>query len=464
MWEFRNFVLGFSLSLVSVSLTSHLLASPSHITNTYNHSANISIDLYKKNDSITNKVVFSDIHKASLSTQTLNDETAPLFASRASEVKLSDLSLTKDTPQASEIIYSPMDINGAEDDEILSINIDNTIPIDVESPSNTTYTAEVSYGDDTDNKIALLPTDVTSNEADTSFDSPWVIAQGSKHIKNKKLLEKYKPEPSSKPVLDDLTQLTQNDDDVSYKVAERIKQSIIFPIPDEILNDENLTPTFISPKQHSSNKKTTSTKKAKEDTIQTSSTEEPSLKIISKTTPPSQSSMKEQKTSKGILDNISSWFAPTTEKEKSTPKAAKNKIAPSYSSQDEQRVADTPSTMSSNDALVSFYETIQETQKEQDANKIIPSELKLSFQPDRAEISGQTLRWLKAFSEKSKEKNSYLQIRLDATAPIELQRKRLNLLYTIFMNNGVDFKKVDTVFSLTEPNTFIIRTIKIQEK
>jgi len=113
--------------------------------------------------------------------------------------------------------------------------------------------------------------------------------------------------------------------------------------------------------------------------------------------------------------------------------------------------------------LVSFYETIQETKQEQAKNKIIPSELKLSFQPDRAEISGQTLRWLKAFSEKAKEEKTYLQIRLDATAPIELQRKRLNLLYTIFMNNGVDFSKVDTVFSLTEPNAFIIRTLQLKQ-
>lgn len=463
MWEFRNFVLGFSLSLVSVSLTSHLLASPSHVANAYNHDANLSIDLYKKNDSIARKIVFSDIHKASLSVQEpINTASSPL-TSHTSEVKLADLSLSQEVPSTSDVVYSPTDINGSEDDEILSINIDNTIPIDIENTSDATYNAEVSYGDDTDNKIALLPTEVTTDESETSFDSPWVVAQGSKHIKNKKLLEKYAPEASGKPVLDDLKKLAKNDDEVSYKVAERIKQSIIFPIPDEILNDENLTPTFISPKQTSSNPKTASTKNKKEDTSVKSSIEEPSLKIISKTTPETKTAVKEQKNSKGILDNISSWFSPSTEKEKVTSKTVKNKITPSYSSQEEQRTQDTSSTISSNDALVSFYETIQETQKEQDANKIIPSELKLSFQPDRAEISGQTLRWLKAFSEKSKEKNNYLQIRLDATAPIELQRKRLNLLYTIFMNNGVDFKKVDTVFSLTEPNTFIIRTIKIQE-
>ncbi|MBR5598889.1 MAG: hypothetical protein IKW39_02485, partial [Alphaproteobacteria bacterium] len=93
--------------------------------------------------------------------------------------------------------------------------------------------------------------------------------------------------------------------------------------------------------------------------------------------------------------------------------------------------------------------------------KITPSELKLSFNNDRAEISGQTLRWIKAFSEKTNEESSFIQVMLDATASAELQRKRLNLLYTIFINNNVDLNKVDTVFSNVEPNTFIIRTLNL---
>ena len=52
---------------------------------------------------------------------------------------------------------------------------------------------------------------------------------------------------------------------------------------------------------------------------------------------------------------------------------------------------------------------------------------------------------------------------LDATTSTELQRKRLNLLYTIFINNNVDLNKVDTVFTNIEPNTFIIRTITLSK-
>ena len=106
---------------------------------------------------------------------------------------------------------------------------------------------------------------------------------------------------------------------------------------------------------------------------------------------------------------------------------------------------------------------MQETKKEHTKRKIIPSELKLAFQPERAEISGTTLNWLKQFSEATMDGQTYLQVRLNASTSAELQKKRLNLLYTIFMNNGVDLNKVDTVFLPTEPNTFIIRVLKINQ-
>lgn len=466
MWEFKNFIFGFGLSLVGVSLTSHLLASSAHISHVYPSHSSIQIELFKSDNTAFKNISFAEIQKNSLLDIHPSQDNMS-SSSQSSEIKLAELPSTKNeiSSENSDIIYSPQEIDGPEDDEILSVNIDNSIPIDFEKQQNYSYDAEVSYSGDTDNQIALLPTDTSVDNIDNSFDSPWVVAQGSKHIKNKKLLEQYASDNTNSLFDDTPEQLANNTEDLSYKVAERIKQSIIFPIPDEILNDENLTPTFIANKPQ-----TTTIKKEKSQTSKKKSSPEPlavpqednsSLKIISKKIPDTKPTSTTPKESKSILSNISSWFSPSdSRKEVSTPAQPKSKIKPSYSSQGEQS---NTATLSSNDALVSFYETIQETQKEQAQNKIIPSELKLSFQPDRAEISGQTLRWLKAFSEKAKERHYYLQIRLDATASIELQRKRLNLLYTIFANNGVDFKKVDTVFSLTEPNTFIIRTIKIQE-
>ena len=92
---------------------------------------------------------------------------------------------------------------------------------------------------------------------------------------------------------------------------------------------------------------------------------------------------------------------------------------------------------------------------------IIPSELKLFFQPNRAEISGQTLEWLHAFSQNAvKDDDVMIEIRIDGSGSYELQQKRLNLLYTIFANNGVNYDKINIIFTARDPNSFIIRNVK----
>lgn len=466
MRAFRGFILGFSLSLVSVSLTGHLLSSSTLHGTSFTKGADIRIDLFKKDTSPLVHNVFANIQKHSLlppASDAFSSKEVPI-----SEINLASSSInsTTNTSVPPDVVYAPENIEGSEDDEILNVNIDEQIPIDfnTEVPHQN---AVISQSDTDNNKIALLPSQITPDTNNDVFASPWVVAKGSKHIKNKKLLEDYAKQNPQDALSDTPKQLASGEEGLSYKVAERIKQSIIFPIPDEILNDENLTPTFIAPqKKNISTSKTSKKTEAKPSSLNQTNKAE-TLKIISKVEPSKNEPPLQSNTeSRGLLSNISSWFSTDNKGSSSQQKPdSKRKSVPSYSSQGEQvNVSDKSSSLSSNDALVSFYETIQETQKEQAKNKIIPSELKLYFQPERAEISGQTLRWLKAFAEKAKETYTYLQIRLDATAPIDLQRKRLNLLYTVLMNNGVDFKKVDTVFSLTEPNTFIIRTIKVQEQ
>ncbi|MFR1032620.1 MAG: hypothetical protein ACLSFR_00175 [Alphaproteobacteria bacterium] len=90
----------------------------------------------------------------------------------------------------------------------------------------------------------------------------------------------------------------------------------------------------------------------------------------------------------------------------------------------------------------------------------MPTEMRLSFQPNRAEISGQTLRWIQAFAGKAADDPAMsIEIRIDGTSGMELQQKRLNLLHNILTNKGVEYSKINTVFTNREPNSFIIRTI-----
>lgn len=414
-----GFIIGFTLSLTSVSLGCLLCLSPN--THTINdNSSYTQIDLFKNNTSPALKQntsdLFASVHKTSL--------TPNIF---------------QDTVHNHSNDYENI---APEDDEILNINIDGSIPIEYDNNHLYSEQAEVVQYDETE-LTAMLPTHITDTSDEFDESSPWVIAKGGKHIKNKQLLEDMQSQANSIDIAGKLSPDIDSTAEDSYKVAERIKSSLLFPIPSEILNDENLTPTFIKKK----NKKDTETKTppAKE------------LKIISPAQPKAESAT----SSNGILNSISSWLSSENSSSTENNNAKKTNTPPSYSSQGTFKPA-SKSLPTNNNEFVNFYKTLQETSAAQHNNSIIPSELKLSFQPERAEISGQTLRWLKAFSEATQNENTYLQIRLDATASTELQRKRLNLLYTIFMNNGVDLKKIDTVFSLTEPNAFIIRTLKMK--
>ena len=91
--------------------------------------------------------------------------------------------------------------------------------------------------------------------------------------------------------------------------------------------------------------------------------------------------------------------------------------------------------------------------------KIMPTEMRLSFQPNRAEISGQTLRWIQAFAARAANNPEIgIEIRIDGTSAMELQQKRLNLLHNILTNRGVEYSKINTIFTNREPNSFILRT------
>ena len=428
----KNFVLGFILSLFGVTLLGHLYPSP-YQKSPKPVASNIHITLFKKADTSSHPLLksnlFANVKKQSIALNTIEDE-LPI------------------TP-------SP---EGIEDDEILNIALDDNIPIEFSSSFDEDNKTEV-LTEDTEDKSAMLPSELLEDE--TFEKTPWVVAKGSPYIKNKRLLAELEQPASNNLFTETIQSVENNEKDLSYKVAEKIKQSIIFPIPNEILNDEDLTPTFIHTKKKPSS---TSEDKPKVSVkIEKKKEETPKLVI-------EQEKKSEEKISvapkpvkdSSILDSISSWFTdkPAVTQD-DTPTVKQNTVpvkkkAPSYSSQD--RI--TAKQQQQTEDLAQFYESLQQTRNEHIQRNIASLELKLFFQPGRAEISGKTLNWLKIFSEAALKHNTYLQVRLDGSIDTELQKKRLNLLYTIFMNNGVDFQKIDTVFSLTEPNAFIIRTVK----
>lgn len=280
----------------------------------------------------------------------------------------------------------------------------------------------------------------TSGDVDTSDDgwqtmaeknnepvNAWIAAKGAGHIANSKIKDEqyYKSADKKilKKVLRDETKSQTAKGDV--QLASETVDNLLIPIPEDILNDPNLTPQLVSSPQGKELEE-----KITEQENQAYGTTAPQKKKINDTT------KKEiQSEDKGLLQSITSIFKKDTGNEQANDEG---------------------------DSESFFDRLTKKTKNSEYSGKILPTEIRLAFQPNRAEISGITLKWLQAFANKiNEDKNAGLEIRIDGSSSYELQQKRLNLLNNILASNGVDFSKVNTIFTTREPNSFIIRTVRI---
>ncbi len=203
------------------------------------------------------------------------------------------------------------------------------------------------------------------------------------------------------------------------KLAYKMIQNLIIPLPEDIATDADLTPQLSS---------------------------EPNQKPVKVTKKESKELKKEEKES-GLFKSISSWFSSNDKSKDDNKKSDKQ--------QDKKK---------KKRSGIFLFDRENDDKENRDlagTTEIMPAELKLSFQPNRAEISGHTLRWIHAFADNARDNHGiYIEIRIDGTSSFALQQKRLNLLSSIFANRGVDFRKVNVIFTSREPNSFIIRNIR----
>ena len=206
------------------------------------------------------------------------------------------------------------------------------------------------------------------------------------------------------------------DEDNQVQTAEMVK-NILIPIPEDILNDKNLTPQLVSPKKS----------------------------LDRKNTEPEEETVAEEEKSGGLFKSLASMFSGSDSNESDEVTT-------------DEETTEKPKKAKKRKGLFSAFGG------DKTPTKILPAEMRLSFQPGRAEISGTTLRWIQAFANKViEDPNVILEVRIDRTSSFELQQKRLNLLHNILTNKGVDYGKINTVFTSREPNSFIIRTLRINE-
>lgn len=269
----------------------------------------------------------------------------------------------------------------------------------------------------------------TMAEKQNSSTNAWVAAKGSGYAPNNKIKDEqfYKSadRKALKKVLRDDTLQPGASKDI--KLASETVDNLLIPIPEDILNDPNLTPQLVS----SSQNKDLEEKVTEQENIAYGTTNK-----TSKATPTKKEEKATKEQDSGLLKSITSIFKKDT--------------------------ASTEQSNKENDEG-SFLDRFKRKNKGSEfSGKILPTEIRLAFQPNRAEISGVTLKWLQAFANKiNEDKNAGLEIRIDGSSSYELQQKRLNLLNNILASNGVDFNKVNTIFTTREPNSFIIRTVRI---
>jgi len=261
-------------------------------------------------------------------------------------------------------------------------------------------------------------------EMSETDENPWVVAKSNSFAKNSKAAEDYSDVGKEQEVEKLLSPSKMEEEGKEVQTAEKMVKNILIPIPEDILNDENLTPQLVSPKK-------TPVERVgyKRDTEDEEAETDEELSGAGK--------------KKGFFKKLSSLFG---------------------GGDDEDETDEEDEETTSSKKKKSNKKLIGSLRGEKGGTKILPAEMRLSFQPGRAEISGQTLRWVQAFANKAAEDpNIILEIRIDKNSSYALQQRRLDLLHKVLDRHGVDDEKINTVFTSREPNSFIIRTLRIND-
>lgn len=318
-------------------------------------------------------------------------------------------------------------------------------------------TEPLSDDEDDEETVAENSDDETLARAYNEDDDPWEVAEAAnKHVTKNTYGVK------SEPLQQDVN--LPEEDAQSKQLARRPPQNILIPVPEDILNDENLTPQF-----------STSEENLRIEQELRDSHQLPELlpeeRIGSGTAPEARSSEGRTDGDSGVIPSIDDekdFDSNTTETDAEDERTSQNlsdSVAAWFDGIKTKVTGNKPTdpqtdeTQGKTDKHSSIFQRLLGNNGQQ--QDIVPTELKLAFQPNRAEISGQTLDWLHAFADNAVQNdNVIVEIRVDRSASYEVQKKRLTLLYKILADNGVERNKVNIIFTDREPNSFIIRNVR----
>lgn len=103
---------------------------------------------------------------------------------------------------------------------------------------------------------------------------------------------------------------------------------------------------------------------------------------------------------------------------------------------------------------------LEAAQTNQELPLIMPMDLKVSFYPNAADFSGQTIKWLKVFSLKALQDPRYvIEVRL-SKENLLLQQKRLFVIQKILANSGLSSHQLVVDYVKRPKDSLILRMVK----
>ncbi len=106
---------------------------------------------------------------------------------------------------------------------------------------------------------------------------------------------------------------------------------------------------------------------------------------------------------------------------------------------------------------------LADAQNQDETPLLMPQDIKVTFYPNSAEFSGQTVKWIKVFSMRARNDPRYMvEIRLSNENPY-VQQKRLFVIQRILINNGLSLHQIAIDYVNRPENSLILRMVKREQ-
>ena len=108
-------------------------------------------------------------------------------------------------------------------------------------------------------------------------------------------------------------------------------------------------------------------------------------------------------------------------------------------------------------------QVLADAQNNTKSSLLMPQDIKVTFYPNSAEFSGQTVKWIKVFSLQALNDPRYVvQVRLSTENP-EVQQKRLYVIQRLFENSGLSTHQIVVDYVDRPADSLVLRLVEKPE-